>query len=140
MIPLTSQTSTPRRSVIKLPPSTIQSPADPNQYDGYIAPQAIGVQPGNENIGVNLLTKKAGNDHKPASSLQTVTFGPNTSTRKTYRSIVNSTARRAYRLDLRREAVARASAIRRAQKPKPDDRPTKLRGTKARKAAQGLKA
>ena len=143
--PLTSQISTPRRSVNNFrkdfPPL---QPSNPQltliQYEGYIAPQAIGVQPGNENNGVTLLTKKADKNHKPASCLQITNFGPNTSTRKTYRSIVNSTARRSYRPDLRGEAVARASAIRRAQKPKPDDRPTKLRGAKARKAARGLKA
>jgi large subunit ribosomal protein L28e len=98
------------------------------------------VQPADENNGVTLLTKKAGKDRKPASSLQVATFGSNTSTRKTYRSIVNSTTRRLYRPDLRREAVARASAVRKAQKPKPDDRPVKLRGAKARKTARGLKA
>lgn len=143
--PLTSQTSTLRRSVNSPPkPSLLHNPAPQtdlqNQYDGYIAPQAIGVQPGNENRGVTLLTKKISRDHKPASSLQIATFGSNTSTRKTYRSIVNSTARKSYRPDLRREAVARASAIRRAQKPKPNDRPVKLRGAKARKAAKGSKA
>ena len=52
-----------------------------------------------------------------------------------YKSIVGSTAKQGYRADLRAEAVSRASAIRRTNRPVKDDREKKLRGAKARKAA-----
>lgn len=107
------------------------------KYEGYIAPQAIGVQAGEDNKGVVLTTKKNDKANKPGSELQTATFGSSSSTRKTYRSIVNSTAKRGYRPDLRRESVARASAIRQSQRAKKDDYPVKLRGAKARKEAEG---
>ena len=55
---------------------------------------------------------------------------------RTYRSIENSTAKHSYRPDLRREAVARASAIRKSQLPKKDLPQRKLRGSKAKKAAE----
>ncbi|KAH9872819.1 hypothetical protein J1614_005213 [Plenodomus biglobosus] len=103
--------------------------------------QAIGVIPGKEG-GVTLLVKKADRHHQPATSVQTVTFGPQRSTRnaltqsRTYAAIVNSTTKRNYRPDLRKDAVARASAIRKSQKPvKADTKQTKLRGAKATKAA-----
>ncbi|KAF2854316.1 60S ribosomal protein-like protein L28 [Plenodomus tracheiphilus IPT5] len=103
--------------------------------EGQIANKAIGVIPGKEG-GVTLLIKKADKHHQPATSVQTVTFGPQRSTRKTYASIVNSTTKRNYRPDLRKDAVARASAIRKSQKPvKADNKQTKLRGAKATKAA-----
>jgi large subunit ribosomal protein L28e len=54
---------------------------------------------------------------------------------RTYSAIVNSTTKRNYRPDLRREAVARASAIRKSQKPVKADKPTKTRGAKAQAAA-----
>jgi len=50
---------------------------------------------------------------------------------------VNSTAKKGYRADLRAEAVARASAIKRSQREKKDKTaPTKLRGAKAVKASR----
>jgi len=110
------------------------------KYDGYIAEEAVGIQAGDENKGVVLSTKKKGKDNKPASELQVSKFSSSTSTRKTYRSIVNSTAKRGYRPDLRRESVARASAIRKSQRPAKDDYPVKLRGAKARKEAEGVRA
>ena len=94
--------------------------------------QAIGVQPG-EKGGVTLTTKKAGKDNKPASSLQTSNFGSSTSSRKTYRGIVNSTAKKGYRSDLRGPAVARASAIKKSQKPVKERPESKPRGKKAAK-------
>lgn len=58
---------------------------------------------------------------------------PNSSTYKTAATLA---AKSGYRADLRAEAVARASAIRKSQRPvKPSPEP-KLRGAKARKAAQ----
>lgn len=53
-----------------------------------------------------------------------------------YKGIVNYTAKQGYRTDLRAEAVARASALRQSQQPKKDVPQKKLRGTKARKAAE----
>lgn len=55
---------------------------------------------------------------------------------RVYRSVVNSTAKRGYRADLRAEAVARASAIRKSQRPVKDAPAPKLRGAKAKKAAE----
>ena len=52
-----------------------------------------------------------------------------------FRSIVTSTAKRGYRADLRADAVARASALRQAQRAKKDAPTPKLRGSKAKKAA-----
>jgi len=105
------------------------------KHDGYVNSKAIGIQPG-EKGGVTLLTKKTEKSNKPASELQSTTFSSSTPTRKTYRSIVGSTAKRGYRSDLRAQAVARASAIRKAQKPAKEDRPVKLRGKKAQKAKE----
>jgi large subunit ribosomal protein L28e len=50
---------------------------------------------------------------------------------RTYSSIVNSTTKKGYRPDLRKAAVARASAIRKSQTPVKEDKPSKLRGKKA---------
>ena len=57
------------------------------------------------------------------------------SKRRTYSTIVKSTANRNYRTDLRKDAVARASAIRKSQKPVKESKPAKLRGAKAKAAA-----
>ncbi len=55
---------------------------------------------------------------------------------RTFKSIANQTAKSGYRPDLRAAAVARASAIRRSQRPvKPTPEP-KLRGNAAKKAAE----
>lgn len=53
-----------------------------------------------------------------------------------FRSIVTSTAKSGYRADLRADAVARASALRQTQKAKKEAPAQKLRGSKAKKAAQ----
>jgi large subunit ribosomal protein L28e len=105
------------------------------KHDGYINDKAIGIQP-SEKGGVTLLTKKSGTSHKPASSTHTSTFSSSTSGRKSYRTIVNSTAKKGYRSDLRAAAVKRASAIKASQKPVKADKETKLRGAKAKKAAE----
>jgi large subunit ribosomal protein L28e len=52
---------------------------------------------------------------------------------RTYSSIIKATADRDYRTDLRKESVARASAIRKSQKPVKESKPAKARGAKARK-------
>ncbi|KAF1942043.1 ribosomal protein L28e [Clathrospora elynae] len=98
--------------------------------EGSIANKAIGILPGKDG-GVTLLIKKSDKHHQPASSIQSTTFGPAKSTRKTYSAIVNATTKRNYRPDLRKDAVARASAIRKSQKPVKADKPKKARGNKA---------
>lgn len=55
---------------------------------------------------------------------------------RTYKAIANATAKDGYRGDLRGDAVARASAIRQSQRAKKDLPESKLRGAKARKAAE----
>lgn len=53
-----------------------------------------------------------------------------------YKSVANKTAKTGYRADLREAAVARASAILQSQRPKKNVPEPKLRGAKARQAAQ----
>ncbi|KAH6622071.1 ribosomal L28e protein family-domain-containing protein [Boeremia exigua] len=103
--------------------------------EGQIANKAIGVV-ATENGGIQLLTKKADRHHQPISSTQTTTFGAKKGSRKLYSAIVNSTTKRNYRPDLRKDAVARASAIRKAGKPVKASPASKLRGAKALKAAE----
>jgi large subunit ribosomal protein L28e len=50
-------------------------------------------------------------------------------------AIANNVAKNGYRGDLRAAAVARASAIRKSQKPVKESPEKKLRGAKAKKAA-----
>ncbi|KAJ4302727.1 hypothetical protein N0V90_001617 [Kalmusia sp. IMI 367209] len=104
------------------------------KYEGLVDDRAIGVQPGEEG-GIVLLTKKAGKGHQPASHIQQSSIPASRSTRKTYSAIVKSTANRNYRTDLRKDAVARASAIRKSQKPVKETKPQKPRGAKAKAAA-----
>jgi large subunit ribosomal protein L28e len=82
-----------------------------------------------------ILTKKSGKSTKPASELQTASIGKGTSTRKTFRSVIGQTAKRGYRVDLRHEAVARASALRKSEKAAKETPTNKPRGVKAKKAA-----
>lgn len=53
-----------------------------------------------------------------------------------YKGVADKTAQNGYRADLREEAVARVSAIRRSQQPKKDTPASKVRGVKARQAAE----
>jgi large subunit ribosomal protein L28e len=55
--------------------------------------------------------------------------------KRSYRTVVNSTAKRGYRPDLRQVAVARVSAIHNSQRQKKDDPVPKPRGAKAKAAA-----
>ncbi|KAF2736973.1 ribosomal protein L28e, partial [Polyplosphaeria fusca] len=103
------------------------------KHEGLVADKAIGIQPSSSG-GITLTTKKANKQNAPASQLQESSFGSSTSTRKVYKAIVNSTAKRGYRPDLRQDAVARASALRKGQKDPKADKPTKARGAKAKKA------
>ncbi|KAJ5612385.1 hypothetical protein N7510_005579 [Penicillium lagena] len=105
------------------------------KYAGYTNNKALGVQPA-ENGGVTVISKKPGNPQQPGKNEVSVTYGPNTSTRKIYKGVASKTAKNGYRADLREEAVARVSAVRRSQKPKKDTPAPKVRGAKARAAAE----
>lgn len=50
---------------------------------------------------------------------------------RVYKNIINSTVQRHYRADLQKEAVTRASAIKRSQKPVKAQKASKPRGKKA---------
>jgi large subunit ribosomal protein L28e len=53
-----------------------------------------------------------------------------------YKGVADRTAKNGYRADIREEAVARVSAVRRSQLPKKDAPAKKARGSKARKAEE----
>lgn len=53
---------------------------------------------------------------------------------RVYKGVADKTAQNGYRADLREEAVARVSAVRRSQKAKKDTPAQKPRGAKARQA------
>lgn len=84
-----------------------------------------------------MTTKLSSRQNKPAKSTQESSFSASTPTRKLYKSVVGSTAKKGYRSDLRAEAVARASAVKMSQREKKETPAPKLRGAKARKAAEG---
>jgi len=107
------------------------------KYAGFVNDKAVGVLPAGEKGGVTLITKKPSQTQRPASAAHKTTFGGNKSTRKTYKGIASTIAKSGYRSDLRAEAVARASAIRRSQRPvKASTAEPKLRGKKAQAAAE----
>ena len=103
--------------------------------EGSIANKAIGIVSG-ENGSIKLLVKKADKQHQPAKLINETSFSSAKGSRKLYSAVVNSTAKRNYRPDLRQDAVARASAIRKAAKPVKASPASKLRGAKALKAAE----
>ncbi|KAJ5752347.1 hypothetical protein N7520_009264 [Penicillium odoratum] len=105
------------------------------KYAGFVNNKAIGVQAA-ENGGVTVITKKAANPQQPGKTEVVVNYGPKTSTRKIYKGVAAKTAQNGYRADIREEAVARVSAIRRSQKPKKETPAKQPRGVKARKAAE----
>ncbi|KAJ5755303.1 60S ribosomal protein L28 [Penicillium manginii] len=105
------------------------------KYSGFANTKAIGVQ-ATENGGVAVTTKKASNPNKPAQNQVTVNYGPNAGNRKIYKGVASKTAQNGYRADLREEAVARVSAVRRSQKAKKETTPRKPRGSKAVQAAE----
>ncbi|KAK3380319.1 ribosomal protein L28e [Lasiosphaeria ovina] len=104
------------------------------KHAGFVNEKAVGVVP-NEKGGVQVITKKAGAGNKPLTGRYTVTYGGNKSARKTYKNIATQTAKSGYRADLRQTAVARASAIRKSQRPVKASPEKKLRGNAAKKAA-----
>ncbi|GAQ41181.1 hypothetical protein AtubIFM55763_003989 [Aspergillus tubingensis] len=105
------------------------------KYAGYANTKAVGVQ-ATENGGVAVITKKPSNPQQPAKNVVTVTYGPNASTRKIYKGVADKTAKNGYRADVREDAVARVSAVRRSQKAKKETPAQKPRGAKARKAEE----
>jgi len=106
------------------------------KHAGFVNAKAVSVLPAEgDKGGVTLVTKKQQHTQKPLASAHKTTFGGNKPARKTYRAVANSTAKSGYRSDLRETAVARASAIRKSQKPVKESPEVKLRGAKAKKAA-----
>lgn len=55
---------------------------------------------------------------------------------RVYKGVADRTAKGGYRADLRQDAVARVSAVRRSQKAKKDTPARKPRGAQARKATE----
>ncbi|KAI0879552.1 ribosomal L28e family protein [Hypoxylon argillaceum] len=105
------------------------------KWAGFVNDKAIGVVPA-EKGGVKVLSKKVEASKQPAKSINETTYSGGKSARKTYVAVANQVAKTGYRADLREAAVARTSAIRHSYKePKPSPEP-KLRGSKAKKAAE----
>ncbi|KAI5804014.1 ribosomal L28e protein family-domain-containing protein [Peziza echinospora] len=102
------------------------------KHSGSVNEKAIGIYPG-EKDAIVLYTKKTDPKHhnKPSSVINKTTFKGNKSARKIAAAVVSSTAKHYYRPDLRKDAVARVSAIKQSQRPKKDALPTKPRGAKA---------
>jgi len=111
------------------------------KHTGTINDKAIGIYAG-EKDSVTLLTKKTNEkfSNKPVSMINKTVFKGNKPARKVAVSVVSTTAKQLYRLDLRKDAVARVSAIKKSQRPVKPDRPVKLRGAKAKKAAAAAAA
>jgi len=98
--------------------------------------QAIAINADSPNT-LSMTTKLPNRGNKPANSTHSSSFSSNTPGRKIYKSVVNSTAKKGYRSDLRAEAVARASAVKLSQQEKKERKlSNKPRGAKARKAAE----
>ncbi|GJN68242.1 hypothetical protein PLIIFM63780_001578 [Purpureocillium lilacinum] len=113
----------------------VQFSRDPLNLTNKNSRKAIGVVP-NEKGGVTVISKKTSAATKPAQAFTKTTYGGNKSNRTSYKAVANQAAKSGYRGDLRSAAVERVSAIRRTQLPvKPEAEP-KLRGNKAKKAAE----
>lgn len=97
--------------------------------------QAIGINADSPNT-IGLTTKLPSRANKPAKSQQTSSFSASTPGRKLYKSVVNTTAKRGYRADLRAAAVARASAVKLSQQQKKERAASKPRGASAKKAEE----
>ncbi|KOS16671.1 putative 60S ribosomal protein L28e [Escovopsis weberi] len=105
------------------------------KYAGFINDKAVGVVPG-EKDAVVLLSKKVSAANKPAENLIKTTIGGGKTSRKVYKAVATQTAKHGYRPDLRAAAVERASAIKQSQRPVKAEPEPKLRGKKAKKAAE----
>lgn len=105
------------------------------QHSNISSYQAIGINADSPNT-IGLTTKLPSRANKPAKSQQTSSFSANTPGRKIYKSVVNTTAKRGYRSDLRAAAVARASAVKLSQQQKKERAASKPRGASAKKAEE----
>lgn len=124
------------------------------KYEGFVNDKAIGINADSNTVRpvsssssttialthvsaqVEMKTKIPSRTHQPARSTHTSSFSASTPSRKLFKSVVNSTAKKGYRADLRAEAVARASAVKASQREKKDKPAPKLRGRKARAAKE----
>lgn len=105
------------------------------QYSSLANPQAIGINAKDNKIEVT--TKLGNNWNKPAKSYNKTTFKATTPSRKLINNAVSGSTKRGYRSDLHMEAVQRASAVKKSTRQvKAGVKATKLRGSKARKAAE----
>ncbi|KAK2811865.1 hypothetical protein FQN50_001903 [Emmonsiellopsis sp. PD_5] len=103
------------------------------KYAGFANSKAVGVQ-ATEDGNIAVITKKPAASQKPTPV--TNTYGATTTSRKIYKGVANTSTSNKYRPDLRADAVSRASAIRKSQRPKKDTPEKKPRGAKARKAEE----
>ncbi|KAG9683197.1 ribosomal protein L28e, partial [Aureobasidium melanogenum] len=105
------------------------------KYSSLANPQAIGINAKDNKIEVT--TKLGNNWNKPSKSYQKVAFKATTPSRKLINNAVSGSTKKGYRSDLHMEAVQRASAVKKSTRQvKAPVAPTKLRGSKARKAQQ----
>ncbi|KAI4834023.1 hypothetical protein E4T45_10139, partial [Aureobasidium sp. EXF-8846] len=105
------------------------------KYSSLANPQAIGIEAKGDKIVVS--TKIANNSSKPAKSYSTTTFKSTTPSRKLINNAVSGSTKRGYRQDLHMEAIQRASAVKKSTRAvKASNKVTKLRGGKAKKAAE----
>ncbi|KAL9082261.1 MAG: hypothetical protein Q9159_006574 [Coniocarpon cinnabarinum] len=112
-----------------------------NKHSRKYAGVAIGVQAApptkdGPSKGIVVTTKKPGQVNHPSKDLVKTQYAGSTSGRRIYRGIANATAKRGYRPDLRREAIARASQIKRSQGKPRVAAEKKPRGKKAKKALE----
>ncbi|MCJ1472832.1 hypothetical protein MMC13_001481 [Lambiella insularis] len=105
------------------------------KHAGFINDKAVGILPG-EKGSLVLSTKKTKHANRPSANKNEVKFGGDKSGPKIYKNVVNVVAKQGYRPDLRREAVARASAIRQASRPVKETPERKPRGAKAKKGTE----
>ncbi|KAI4135184.1 MAG: hypothetical protein LQ347_000889 [Umbilicaria vellea] len=113
----------------------VQFSRDPLNLVNKHSRKAVGIHP-TEKGGVTMVTKKTKHHNRPAANKNEVSWTGKKSGPKVYKGIVNHTAKQGYRADLRQEAVARASAIRLSSQPKKEAAEKKIRGSKAKKAAE----
>jgi len=95
------------------------------KHAGFVNNKAIGINA--DANTVSMVTKVSSRQHKPAQATHSSSFSASTPSRKLYKNVVNSTAKKGYRSDLRAEAVARASAVKASQREKKtEQQPAKL--------------
>ncbi|CAJ0640868.1 15239_t:CDS:2 [Entrophospora sp. SA101] len=85
------------------------------KHSGLANKKSIGISPEPKGRGVVVTTKTKGVSYKPAKNTRKVVLSKGI--RKSAKSIANSLTRAGYRPDLRKEALARMSAIYESQKP-----------------------